>query len=213
MSKPKYAEEMVGRRFDRWTVLARVANNPRGHTRWLCRCDCGTEKEVLADSLRSGKSKSCGCLLGEILAERNAALSTHGFTRGEKRDPVYVAWTGMKSRCAEASLVWRNYGARGITVCPEWVESFEAFYAHVGDHPGPEYSLDRIDNDRGYEPGNVRWATAEEQARNRRRATHCGKDHEFTPENTGINWRGHRYCITCETEGRKARYAAKKEGN
>lgn len=85
---------------------------------------------------------------------------------GMWRSPVYTAWHSMKERCKPSHPA--GYAARGITVCKEWLESFEAFYAYVGDRPGPGYSIDRIDNSRGYEPGNVRWATWKEQNRNTR---------------------------------------------
>lgn len=75
----------------------------------------------------------------------------------------------MKRRCSEPKHVgWALYGGRGIRVCPEWMASFDAFYAHIGPKPSPRHSVDRIDNSRGYEPGNVRWATPKEQSRNRR---------------------------------------------
>jgi hypothetical protein len=83
------------------------------------------------------------------------------------KSPEYKSWRGMRARCACKKQYWKNYGARGIAVCKRWQDSFEAFYADVGPRPGDGYSIDRIDNDRGYEPGNVRWATASEQQRNK----------------------------------------------
>jgi hypothetical protein len=93
----------------------------------------------------------------------------HGDTRARRRAPEYRYWQDMKRRCLNPNAHnYGHYGARGISVCPEWVNDYEAFLAHVGRRPSPEHSLDRIDNDRGYEPGNVRWGTKAEQANNRR---------------------------------------------
>jgi hypothetical protein len=83
--------------------------------------------------------------------------------------PAYKLWTAIKQRCLNPNYPrFCDYGGRGITICDEWRRSFEAFYEHVGDRPAPHLSLDRIDNNRGYEPGNVRWATRSTQMKNRR---------------------------------------------
>jgi hypothetical protein len=88
---------------------------------------------------------------------------------GYGRTPEYKAWQDMKDRCHNPrSHAYRHYGGRSINVCPEWRKSFLAFYAHVGPRPGKGYSVERIDNDGNYEPGNVKWATTKEQSRNRR---------------------------------------------
>ena len=122
----------------------------------------------------------------------------------------------MVSRCHSATAVaYRKYGAKGITVCARWRESFAAFLADMGERPAGT-SIDRIDNARGYEPSNCRWADKYVQARNRRLGvncqrdkTHCVHGHEFTPENTMRHPDGHRYCRTCHNE-RKRRWRASK---
>ncbi len=104
-------------------------------------------------------SQSCA------IATRNERTARHGLTRS----PEWEAWNCMRDRCLNQNLPsWPGYGGRGITVCDVWRDSFEAFYAYVGQRPSPDYSLDRIDNNRGYEPDNVRWSTRTEQGRNKR---------------------------------------------
>ena len=145
--------DLTGQKFNRWRVIERVEN--RGKTPyWLCQCECGTIKEVRGKSLRHGYSKSCGCLLSDF----NKSHTTHGKTKSRE----YICWKGMKSRCKRDP----HYLREGIKVHPHF-EKFENFYEHMGDKPTPEHTIDRIDNSKGYEPGNVRWATWDEQVRNR----------------------------------------------
>lgn len=155
---PKSSRVLIatGRKFGRLTVLA------EDESRWRCVCDCGRKTVVSAGNLRSGNTRSCGCL--RTRGHRAIARSLGG-----GRSPEYAAWNAMLQRCHNPkNRSFKNYGARGITVCERWRESFDAFLADVGPRPSPDLSLDREHNDCGYEPGNVRWATRFEQRANRR---------------------------------------------
>ena len=146
---------MIGKTYGRLTVVKRTGR------RVLCKCSCGTTKEVDRFSVLRGDTQSCGCLQ----KERTRETST---THGGHRLPEYRVWRNILSRCYNKNDPrYDRYGGRGITVYSGWRRSFEAFLRDVGPRPGFGYSIDRIDNDRGYEPGNMRWATAKEQARNR----------------------------------------------
>jgi hypothetical protein len=155
---------LVGQRFGLLTVLARVGS-AKNRVLWQCACDCGrTDIVTNGNLLQRGKKKSCGCAIGEMIS---AAKRTHGQKGSGGPTQVYRAWLGIKQRCLNPRYPdWHNYGGRGITVCERWADSFEAFYADVGDPPGPDLSIDRINNDGNYEPGNVRWATRSEQNKN-----------------------------------------------
>lgn len=127
---------------------------------WLCRCECGNERPFFSGNLKSGRSKSCGCLHREIVTKQ---ATTHG----QSKTPIHAIWLGIIVRCEDKNHhTYPRYGGRGITICERWRNSFEAFLADVGNRPSPDHSIDRIDNNKGYEPGNVRWATQKEQCRN-----------------------------------------------
>lgn len=147
---------LEGQVFTRLTVLHRA-----GDKKWACRCSCGTVVIVGHSNLRSGNSKSCGCLHKELLAAR---VKTHGATG----TPEYVAWAAMIQRCEDQDHeMFHRYGGRGIKVASEWRHDFSTFLAHVGPRPSPSHSLDRMRVNEDYKPGNVRWATAREQANNK----------------------------------------------
>lgn len=152
----------IGRVFGRLTVIDRAPTRNR-QTMWLCVCQCGTRKDIDGRHLRKGNVVSCGCRMREAALE---SITKHGYTKTHRAE--YKIWGGIKQRCLNPnSTFYHRYGGRGITICAEWRDDFAAFLEHVGPRPSPDMSIDRIDNDRGYEPGNVRWATQTQQVRNR----------------------------------------------
>lgn len=168
---------MAGQRFTRLVVLSRAANGNGRQARWLCRCDCGNERIVLAQNLRNGNTKACGCLN----RDNPGPVARHGHAKRDhsgRQSPTYITWFGMIARCTnQEKAAYKWYGARGITVCDQWL-SFEQFLADMGERPAGK-TLDRYPNNSGnYESGNCRWATRKEQSLNRRTTrmlTHDGK--------------------------------------
>lgn len=199
-SRPGYInpriEDIRGQRFGAWTVVGEPYRNANRQTTWPCRCDCGTERDVVGQPLKSGKTKSCGCKQGDFVS---ASKTKHGQAVNKKRKNAadvsaqasinkrkapkkdrqkqsseyiqgitYKRWLSMKRRVKVTTLpTFTYYGARGITVCDRWASSFENFLADMGECP-EGLTLDRFPNrDGNYEPGNCRWATASEQALNK----------------------------------------------
>jgi len=170
------AAELVGKKFGRLSVVARIANAKNGKAMWRCVCECGNEKLTNTHHLNSGNTQSCGCLQSERTAKANAKRIRHGHARQDKTGtkrlttPEYRTWKAMKERCRnENASSYHLYGGRGISICDRWLgkDGFLNFLADMGPRLDG-MTLDRIDVDGDYEPANCKWSTAKEQAQNRR---------------------------------------------
>jgi hypothetical protein len=156
---PNHFIDLIGRRFGRLLVIKRSDNTNLGHSRWVCKCDCGIEKECIGFLLRNGDISSCGCYRRE-----------KRITHGDSNSNLYYIWIAMKGRCFnKKSKDFRLYGMRGISICDEWRSNYTYFMEWaLRNGYGAGLSIDRINNDGNYEPSNCRWATPIQQANNKR---------------------------------------------
>jgi hypothetical protein len=198
-------EDLTGHRFGRLTVLGLGepvryrADHPTKpgqikRWKWRCRCDCGKEVSVDASNLKHC-TFSCGC-------HRRESCGNLFRTHGDSGTPEYRIWCGMHKRCYNPN--WKqyaDYGGRGIKVCDRWRKSYANFLADIGRRPSPNHSLDRIDHDGDYSPENCRWATAVEQARNRRMARML----TYGGETMCLSAWAERYSLRAQTLGRRLR--------
>lgn len=180
--------DISGLRFGRLLVIGYHSPGTNGGSRWLCRCDCGKEITAIGGHLRSGSTRSCGCIalewashMGsnpEFVRKRAERITQHGHKRPGKVSVEYKTWLGMKRRCYDVNCKdYPNWGGRGIKVCDRWKNSFVAFFEDMGRRPEGPYSIDRLDHDQDYSPENCRWATMEQQgAENRRGITKIAID-------------------------------------
>jgi hypothetical protein len=167
----KKLEIQPGMKFNRLTIVKEVEPHryPTGipRRRYLCKCECGNEINVLIHHLKKN-TKSCGCLRVEISKSLIGDLASN-FKHGLRKTPEYEIWRAMKQRCLNPKhKSWKNYGGRGIKICDRWLNSVENFFEDMGKRPNSDYSIDRINNDGNYEPSNCKWATPTEQNNNRR---------------------------------------------
>lgn len=160
MGRGKIRLDLTGVTFGRLTAVKYKGIDKYKSSLWECSCSCGGSVITTITRLRTGRTKSCGCLTKERLAKL-------GVTHGMSKSLTYSRWSGMVERCTcHRTAGYERYGGAGITVCKRW-EDFTAFLADMGECPSKEYTLDRIDNTKGYHKDNCRWATWKEQARNR----------------------------------------------
>lgn len=155
--------DLTGKRFGKLVVIKLMKEEHYRVFRWLCHCDCGSQKPIRGDYLRSGHTVSCGCLRKEILDGNNYHFK-HGHTH--PNSSTYTSWMDMRNRCHYHNHVsYNNYGARGIKVCNRWL-NFKNFLKDMGERPDGK-TIHRINNDGNYESGNVKWATRKEQENNK----------------------------------------------
>lgn len=168
LTSKRCLDNLAGKRFGRLVVISRETPVGIKHTKWLCKCDCGNTTVVEASSLKSGDTRSCGCIHSEQLATRNRK-------HGESGTRLHNIWRGMKTRCYnEKSTSYPHYGAKGVKVCKEWRDDFSSFRSWSMDNgydpnaPRNMCTLDRIDPYGDYEPSNCRWVSMSVQVKNRR---------------------------------------------
>lgn len=158
-------KDITGKRYGRLTVISR---DPNKQCFWICLCDCGNFHSSLSTRLNNGNCRSCGCLQRETMESFWEKCTTHGEGSVKTRTKEYTAWAQIKSRCTNTkNKAYYRYGGCGITMCDEWLNSYETFLDDMGRAPSPKHTIDRKNNNLGYSKDNCRWATYSEQNRNK----------------------------------------------
>ena len=192
-------QDIKNQRFGKLIALEYSHTEKGKSSTWICRCDCGRISKVELSSLRSGNTQSCGCLRLERIAKSN---STHG----KSKTSEYYAWDNMIQRCVNPNNPeYKNYGGRGISVCEEWRNSFELFLQDMGLKPKEKFSLDRIDNDKGYYKENCRWTNSFTQAINQREKP----NYTTGIKNISYSKRDNLFCVSIGREGKRYRKSFK----
>jgi hypothetical protein len=195
VSMPSF-KDLTGQKFGRLTAISHEIKNGKVH--WVCQCDCGNIKTIIARAITrsANPTRSCGCLSKEVLSSQcgeNNPHFKHGASANNKRSRTYVVWQNMKDRCyRKKNNRFDRYGGRGIEVCTRWLESFSNFLEDMGERP-EKMEIDRIDNNKGYYKENCRWATRTQQINNRENTIFVVLDGERIPlseacELTGTNY-------------------------
>lgn len=183
MFKHKNYDGLIGKKFGRLTVLKIIYEK---QSKCLCQCECGNQIICLVTNLNNGNTKSCGCINKERIAAQGRASATHHLSE----DPIYRKWIYIRKRCNNPNASdYENYGGRGIKMCQEWENDFMAFYKYVKPMFKENLQIDRIDNDKGYEPGNIRFVDAKTNNSNRRTTIKYkdGTLYDYCREN-GLNY-------------------------
>ena len=204
--------DLTGQRFTRLLAISRTDISTRNGLLWNCLCDCGNSVRVAAKSLKSSVTKSCGCLIRDTAAKLN---KTHGLWTNNKK--VYTAWMNIKKRCFNKNnKLYETYGAKGITLEERFVKDFAAFLEEVGQPPENtrKWSIDRINPNKGYETGNMRWVTQDIQSRNLRKfkTNSSGKTGVMWSINTAGNTRAMACWIDLDGKPRSKTFLVRKYG-